>query len=170
MENIHILQYEAFVFRSSIELCNKKTTDVITKTFPIMNCKFASLFLAFHYRTIWSDIEIILVCGRGENMVTHAWLEVDGYAIDITGDQYNLLDSAILNEEVIRYRPYPKVHVEQISRSYLYSLFEYLDRLILENDFSNIKKYFVKNMERSHESLLDDLDVNRSKFKNNRLS
>ncbi len=95
-------------------------STVLINGFPIGNCQRASAFLAFHYRQQLNEINITLVCASGKNGVSHCWLEIDGYVFDITGDQYNHLSNSQLNARVIKQRPYPKVHVEKVSQSYLY--------------------------------------------------
>ncbi|MUH95205.1 hypothetical protein GNP63_01390 [Aliivibrio fischeri] len=159
MKNVQFFRKNAFIFHSVIEGCNKDTSTVLTDSFPLGNCQFASLLLAFHYRQKYYDIEIIIVYARGENLVSHVWLEIDEYAIDITGDQYNDFKDGELNTHVVKYKPYPKVHFEKISQSYLYHAFERFERLTLNNDFSNFKKPFIRKMKYSYDLLRNDLSA-----------
>lgn len=165
MIDIQLLKTEALIFHNAIDRCDKEASTVITNDFPIGNCQFASLLLAFHYRKLWGGVDVVVFYGCSENSVSHVWLEIEGYAIDITGEQYNLLYDYELNPDVIECRPYPCVHVEKISKSYLYQLFWCLQKLVLSNDFSNFKKSFVKRLECSYDLIRNDLDISRREIK-----
>ncbi|MBL4831305.1 MAG: hypothetical protein JKY55_15640 [Aliivibrio sp.] len=150
MQNIESIEREAQKVRDTIEACDKNSQMMITESFPVMNCKLAAMLLAFHFLKKWNDIEIVCVSGIGENMVSHAWLEINGYVIDITGDQYNEIEDDQLNDDVLQYRPYPRVHVAKASQSYLSHLFRASERIILDSEFSNINEDFVELMENSY--------------------
>lgn len=162
MVNTPFLISEALALRSAMELCDKSSSTILTKHFPVMNCKFASLLLAFHYLQLLNDTEITCVSGYAENMVSHTWLEIGEHVIDITGDQYNFIDDIELNSNIVTHRPYPKVHVELISRSYLYQLFERTEKLILKDDFSDFKASFVSKMKHTYSLLLIDFQLNEN--------
>jgi len=154
MVNVQLLRREALIVRSAMESCDKGSSTILTQSFPIMNCKFASLLLAFHYFQLLDDTEIICVTGYGESSVSHVWLEIGEYLIDITGDQYNMIDDIELSEAVIKYRAFPKIHIEKAAQSYLPRIFERTERLILKQDFSGFKTSFVSKIKRSHSLLI----------------
>ncbi|TKF95719.1 hypothetical protein FCV71_15275 [Vibrio lentus] len=143
MERIQLLRKEALSLRYAMEASNKDSLSILSDRFPVMNCRVASMLLAFHYFQTFSDIEITCVSGYGENLVTHVWLEVNDLVVDITGDQYNTINDIELNDGVIRRRPYPKVHVERTDQSYLPHLFKRTERLPLDRGFSGFKSHFV---------------------------
>lgn len=161
MIDIQLLKLEALIFHNTIDRCDKEASTVITNEFPIGNCLFASLLLAFHYRKLWGVVDIVAFYGLSENSVSHVWLEIEGYAIDITGSQYNLLYDYELNPDVIERRPYPCVHFEKISESYLYQLFWCSQELVLNNDFSEFRNNFVEKLEYSYDLIRNDLDISR---------
>ena len=154
MVNVQFLRREALILRSAMELCNKGSSTILTQDFPIMNCRFASVLLAFHYFQFLDDTEITVVTGYGENRVSHIWLEIDDYVIDITGDQYNMIDDIELNEAALKFRPYPKIHITKTTQSYLPHIFERTERLILNQNFSDSKTSFLSKMKRSYSLLI----------------
>ncbi len=114
------------------------------------------MLLSYHYLSLWPSLKIKGMGGRakGHPHITHYWLEIDDIVIDITGDQYNLMENHELNRKIIKCRPFPPVHVEYKSSSYLYKLFD----LDYEEEF--IKGYpsiwddFVEKMKRAHDKLM----------------
>ncbi|NOI27861.1 hypothetical protein [Vibrio coralliilyticus] len=150
MIDVEYLAKEAKYLRNAMELCAKEASALPTPNFPVMNCKFASLLLAYHYFQLFDDIEINMVSGFSENMVSHVWLEIEGYVFDVTGDQYNIIEDEQLNPKVTLNRPYPKVHVEEIGLSYLYQLFDKTEHLLLERSFMAFKVRFITKLEASY--------------------
>lgn len=151
MDDIELLTIEATKLRDAMELCRNNAAPYPTRQFPIGNCKFSSLLIAYHFFQLFDDIEIAMVSGFSENMVSHVWLEVSGYVFDVTGDQYNIMEDSHLNPKVILYKPYPKVHVEEIELSYLYQLFDKTEYLSLDCSFSAFKVRFVTDLEASYQ-------------------
>lgn len=150
MTTIQFLRDEAIELRSAMERCDKGSETILTSEFPIMNCKFASLLLAFHYLQKQPLIEVVLVSGVTDNRVSHSWLEVDDLVIDITGDQYNIIDDTDLTIEIIKNRQFPNVHVEATEQSYLLTLFQRTERLPIKQDLSGLNHRFVSKMKRSY--------------------
>lgn len=173
MINIQLLKREALIFRHAINVCDKDLSTIITSDFPLDNCLLASILLAFHYREQFGIVDIVLFYGRAEcesREFRHVWLEIEGYVIDVTGDQYNFIDDELLSMDVIECRPYPCVHIEKISKSYLYQLFSCSQRFIVSNDFSNIQKKFVIKLEYSYNLIQKDLEISRSNVNISHLS
>lgn len=159
MVNIQILRREALRLRTAMDSCDKDSCDkdsstILTNSFPIMNCKFASLLLAFHYFQRLNNIEITCVTGYGENMVSHVWLEIEEHVVDITGDQFNLIDHVQLNEKILKYRPFSKIHVTKVTQSYLPIVFKRTERIGLDKDFSDFKASFIDKMKSSYSTLI----------------
>ncbi len=153
MINIQFLTKEASSLRYAMEQCSKSESPFPTADFPVMNCKFASLLLAYHIFQLSNDIEIVCVTGFGEKMVSHTWLEIEDHVFDITGDQFNMIEDEQLYAEIIANRPYPRVHIKKCSQSYLYRLFERTERMSLDPEFSEFKSSFMRKMESSYEFL-----------------
>ncbi|PTP01530.1 hypothetical protein CWO17_15655 [Vibrio sp. 10N.286.45.A3] len=161
MERIQLLRKEALSLRYAMELCSKGPSTYPTPNFPIMNCKFASLLLTYHYFQLLDDVEITMVTGLGEKMVSHVWLEIDGHVFDVTGDQYNLIEDYQLYAKIIEKRPYSSVHIEECSQSYLYQIFDRTERMPLERGFAAFKPRFVNQMEESYEYLKQSMASSR---------
>ncbi len=126
MFTIQAAREEANRFRELLEKCDPSTTYLIPHGFPVMSCKLCSMLLSFHFLKLWPDLELKGVSGAtGKNgAITHYWLEVGDYVIDITGDQYNVISTSKLNEAIVKNRPFLPVHVAHRKDSYLYILFK----------------------------------------------
>ncbi len=159
MSNIPFLTKEAASLRYAMEQCSKGSSPLPTPNFPVMNCTFASLLLAYHIFHLSRDIEILYVTGFGKNMVSHVWLEIEEHVFDITGDQYNVIEDEQLTSEIIANRPYPSIHIEKRSQSYLYNLFERTEQMSLEHEFLALKKSFIKKLECSYEFLKESMGI-----------
>ncbi|MBD0786394.1 hypothetical protein HUO09_08545 [Vibrio sp. Y2-5] len=153
MSKIQFLTDETTILRLAMERCSKGPSPLPTSDFPVMNCKFASLLLAYHIFHLSKNVEIIYVVGFGKNMVSHVWLEIEDLVFDITGDQFNMIEDEQLYEEIIVNRPYPNVHIEKCSQTYLYKLFERAERMHLDPEFSTFKTSFIRKLESSYEFL-----------------
>ncbi|WP_227819197.1 hypothetical protein [Raoultella ornithinolytica] len=97
---IETAREEANRFRKILETCDPSTTYLVPHGFPVMSCKLCSMLLSFHFLQLWPELELKGVTGvTGKNgAITHFWLEVENYVIDITGDQYNIINASKLNE------------------------------------------------------------------------
>ncbi len=117
---------EAVRFRQLIQSCDPEKTELVTGDFPVMNCKMTSMILVYHFLKLYPNLEIKGLGGaRPENrLITHYWIEIEGIAVDITGDQYNLIDDNELDDSLIALRPYSPIHVAKVGDSFLYDLFE----------------------------------------------
>lgn len=93
-----------------------------------MSCKLTSMLLSYHFLTLWPELELKGVsAATGKNsQITHYWLEIDNIVVDITGDQYNIIDDKELNNKIIKNRPYPSIHVVHTEKviSIIYLKFE----------------------------------------------
>ncbi|ELM7803992.1 hypothetical protein Q2P12_004959, partial [Escherichia coli] len=126
MLTVQVIRKEAIRFRELLEKCDPSKTYLVPDRFPVMSCKLCSMLLSFHFLKLWPDLELKGVSGvTGKNdMITHYWLEVGDYVIDITGDQYNIISTSELNEAIVNNRPFVPVHVAHRKDSYLYNLFK----------------------------------------------
>lgn len=120
---------ESHKIRELLNSCDKSSTPCVIDSFPVMSCKLSSFILAYHLLQRWPYLRIKGICGGAgiEDRITHYWLEVQDMAIDITGDQYNILRKRDLTKKIQSFRPFPQVHTEEVTRSYLYRVFRVLE-------------------------------------------
>ncbi|MEQ4707571.1 hypothetical protein [Providencia huaxiensis] len=157
MKTINELRKEALKFRELLNNCDKSNTKLVIDCFPIMSCKLSSMLLAYHFLKKWPYLElkgVSAATGKDEE-ITHYWLEIDDIIIDITGDQYNMIDESELSKKIIKNRPFPSVHVEHISHSYLYNLFETREKVTFTTGFPTVKNSFIERMEIGYNQLLN---------------
>tara|TARA_B100001250_G_scaffold393615_1_gene396575 strand:- start:1378 stop:1875 length:498 start_codon:yes stop_codon:yes gene_type:complete len=149
------LEREATKFRTLIELCDKFDTPLVLQEFPVMSCKLTSLLLTYHFLRLWPEIEIFGACGfaKQRRTVSHYWLEVGNIAIDITGDQYNLIPSKELCRSITKNRPFSPIHISPIDSSYLYHLFDVRNRDRYKFGLEEIAEDFKWRMEISYEKI-----------------
>ncbi|MCL6272293.1 hypothetical protein M3P05_20465, partial [Sansalvadorimonas sp. 2012CJ34-2] len=154
---IQEIKCEAIIFRELIDKCDKEKTELIRSDFPVMSCKLSSMLLAFHFLKIWPDIKIIGISAAAKyyRNITHYWLEIDDLVIDITGDQYNILEDCHLNKSIISQRPFQKVHIANKNTSYLYKIFKVRESEIFVFGFPEIGDDFIEQMKLSHIQLLE---------------
>lgn len=148
MPTITEIEEEATKFRGLLERCDKKNTKLVIECFPIMSCKLSSMLLAYHFLLLWPNMEIKGISGAtGKNKnITHYWLEINDVAIDITGDQYNIISEEELNKEIIMNRPFGVVHVYNKASSYLYDLFKIIESEPLVYGFPTIGEDFIEDL------------------------
>ncbi|HHW8808303.1 TPA: hypothetical protein ACU1Q3_000677 [Salmonella enterica] len=130
MPTIDAINNEAIKIRKLIENCDKDNIYLAIDDFPVKNCKLTSILLSYHFLTLWPELEIkgvSAVIGKN-SQITHYWLEINSIVVDITGDQYNIIDDKELNNRIIKNRPYPAVHVSHIKESYLYKIFNIINK------------------------------------------
>lgn len=157
MLTITEIQDEAVKFRKLIEICDKSNTSLVMDCFPVMSCKLSSMLLSYHFLKLWPDLSIKgISAATGKNgKITHYWLEINDIAIDITGDQYNLIGDNELNKKIIQRRPFPAVHVSHKEDSYLYKLFKIKDEDLFVHGFPSIVEDYIEEMKLSYKLLLN---------------
>lgn len=147
--------HEATQLRCLIEENDRGDLPFTLSCFPLMSCKLTSLLLVYRLLKVWPNIEIFGVgsVARHKNSVTHYWLEIGEYLLDITGDQYNTLDYKDVGVPIVKHRPYPKVHVEHKERSYLTVLFDekYRDKYI--DGLDDLARDTLMNLDYSYREL-----------------
>ncbi|HHW8982426.1 hypothetical protein HVX13_15320 [Citrobacter freundii] len=158
MLTINEIQDEAIEFRSLIDKCDKKNTSLVIDCFPVMSCKLSSMLLSYHFLYLWPIISIKGVsAATGKNgEITHYWLEIDDIVIDITGDQYNIIDDKELNKKIINSRPFPAVHVAHKKYSYLHKIFKIKEVEVLVSGFPTIGEDFIEKMRHGYNQLLNN--------------
>ncbi|CAH8198910.1 hypothetical protein L8S09_18560 [Vibrio aestuarianus] len=148
----HNILREAIRFRQLIQSCDSEKTELVTEDFPLMNCKLTSMILVYHFLKLYPELEIKGIGGvRPDNgLITHYWIEINGFVVDITGDQYNLIDDNELDGFLIALRPYSPIHVAKVEHSFLYDVFEisYVDTFT--SGFSGMSESFIERLELSY--------------------
>lgn len=155
MLTITEIRDEAIDFRKLIEICDKTNTSLVMDCFPVMSCKLSSMHFSYHFLKLWPDLSIKGVsAATGKNgQITHYWLEINDIAIDITGDQYNLIGDKELNKKIIQRRPFPAVHVSHKEDSYLYKLFKIKDEDLFVHGFPSIGEDYLEEIKLSYKLL-----------------
>ena len=82
-------------FRVGIESCDPGQLFVTLQRFPAGACGDASYLLARYLKQNGCG-EFEYVAGTDSTQCSHAWLEQDGVIIDITADQFEGIDSAVI--------------------------------------------------------------------------
>lgn len=151
---------EAKRFRLKLELAKKANNLLVTEDFPVMNCKLSSLLFAYHAIQKWPSIVIYGVSGRaanhvGDDTISHYWLEYQETAIDLTADQYNIIDEKQLNREILISRPFKPVSTGRIDSMKNYKLFNisYRDTYIF--GLPELAEDFLHDLHASYEALSD---------------
>ncbi|HFZ1237774.1 hypothetical protein [Klebsiella pneumoniae] len=155
------IQDEATNFRKLIENCDKKNTSLILDCFPIMSCKLSSMLLSYHFLNLWPELLIkgVSAATGKDDHISHFWLEKDDIVIDITGDQYNIINDKELNNKIVNSRPFPAVHVACKKESYLYKIFKNREEEYLVSGFPTIKESFIEKMRRGYNQLLNNENI-----------
>ena len=151
---------EAEKFRLKLELAKKEKILLVTEDFPVMNCKLSSLLFVYHALQKWPSIVIYGVSGRaanhdGDDTISHYWLEYQETAIDLTADQYNLIEEKQLNRQILISRPFKPVSTGRIDSMQNYKLFKisYRDTYIL--GLPELAEDFIRDLHASYEALSD---------------
>ncbi|WP_156294447.1 hypothetical protein [Serratia oryzae] len=163
MLTIAEIQKEATEFRKLIEICDKKNTSLVIDCFPVMSCKLSSMLLSYHLLKLCPELVIIGVSAATgkDDHITHYWLEINDIVIDITGDQYNIIDDKELNKKIINSRPFPAVHVAYKKDSYLCKIFKNREEEYLVSGFPTIKESFIEKMRRGYSQLLNNGNIEK---------
>lgn len=153
-----MLFLEVVKFRYALELATASNEDIpwlISDEFPVNNCKLASTLLCKHLFSVSEINEIVGVHGEiyDEDSfgVSHYWLEVRDFIIDITADQYNTLD---VSKRITRNRPYPPTLVTGKKNSYLHKCFNGFDKEIIHKGFPSFGHDAVFDIETSYSIIM----------------
>ncbi|MCY1402135.1 hypothetical protein D9M71_172670 [compost metagenome] len=158
--DINEIVAEAEKFRLKLELAKKANSPLVTEDFPVMNCKISSLLFAYHAFQKWPSIVIYGVSGRaanhdGDDAISHYWLEYQEIAIDLTADQYNIIEERQLNREILRGRPFNSVSSGRIDSMQNYKLFNISHRDTYILGLPELAEDFLHDLHASYEALGD---------------
>jgi len=98
MRNEDRIRELAARFRETILKCNKSELPLSLADFPTGSCADASMLLGTYFKDNGIDGFILIKGKRGEgsSLETHYWLEKDDMLIDITADQFEGINEAIV--------------------------------------------------------------------------
>lgn len=169
--NINEVIAEAKKFRLALERCKDEDIPFIIKGFPVMNCKLSSLLFIYHALKKWPSMTIYGVCGSatdldGNDTISHYWLEYQETAIDLTADQYNILEDAELNKKIIKYRPFKSVSTGRIGSMLNYKLFKIDRRDTYTHELPELAKDFLWELQISYERI-ENIALSPAKSKEN---
>ncbi|MFZ5000132.1 hypothetical protein ACOY5P_12225 [Enterobacter asburiae] len=145
MLTIAEIQDGATKFRKLIETRDKKNTCFVIDRFPIMSCRLSSMLLSYHFLKSCPELVITGVStatGKHDH-ITHYWLEINDIIIDLTGNQYNIINDYELNNEIINSRPFPPIHVLHKDESNLNKTFKTKETHIFVHGFPEITDDFI---------------------------
>ncbi len=159
MLTITEIKDEATMFRKLIENCDKKNTSLVIDCFPVMSCKLSSMLLSYHFLMLWPELEIkgVSAATGKHDRITHYWLEINDIVVDITGDQYNIINDRELNTEIINSRPFPPIHVLHKDESYLNKIFKTKEIHTFVHGFPDIADDFIDEMICGYSQLLNPI-------------
>ncbi|WP_131183100.1 hypothetical protein [Stutzerimonas kirkiae] len=151
---------EAEKIRHALESCDKGKNPLITEDFPVMNCKLSSLIFTYHILRKWPAITIYGVSGvatdlHGNDTISHYWLELQEMAIDITADQYNIIEDKNLNTRITSSRPFKPVSMGRIGSLPNYSLFEIVSRDTYVSGLPGLAEDFLEKLHDTYQLLID---------------
>lgn len=151
---------EAEKIRQILEHCKENKISLIRNHFPIAHCKSASLLLTYHALKKWPFITIYGVGGtaldhKGNETISHYWLECQHTAIDLTADQYNILDEESLNKEIIASKPFKPISIGRIGSMPNYKLFKIAYRDTYVSGLPELAEDYLYDLQNSYEALKD---------------
>jgi len=88
------IQNVLFKFRDAIENTNRGFLPITFRNFPSGACGDTCQILAEHLKGMGFG-DFFYISGKREDSRSHAWLEKDGFVIDLTSDQFNELDMPV---------------------------------------------------------------------------
>lgn len=152
--NFYDLKRESSLIRTVIDELKSFDLPFISESFPVGSCKLASFLLAYHFNLTFKEFMVRGVSGRlkVDNIVSHFWLEIDEFIIDITADQFN--DSFGQKSLINKSSEFPKVIVEKRSSSDFYQLFTVVDREVINFNSDEYAEDFMADMHYTYNYLL----------------
>lgn len=154
------LYREAKRFRELLEISKSEDIPLVLEEFPVMACKLSSILFAYHLINIFPWAGIYGVSGfakdrHGCEVISHYWLEIENIAIDITFDQYNVIDVSELNSSIVKNRPFQPVYVDMVGEIPAYKLFSIKNRDKYVQGFPELTEDFLENLHLSYERVIN---------------
>lgn len=152
------IKTEAKQFRKLLEDNSDKGIPLIMDCFPVMSCKITSLLFCYHILHKCKKETIYGVCGFAKNndqeeMISHYWIEINGIAVDLTADQYNLIDDKELNNKIIKNRPFKSIYIGKIGTIPQYKIFRIHYKDEYKYGLPTLGKDFIDTLKASYKKL-----------------
>ncbi|SUI78782.1 Uncharacterised protein [Shewanella putrefaciens] len=104
---------EVTFIRQKIESITTVDKCFFSSDFPINACKHASMLLCYHLLKNGYNKALFLVFGVSkmrDGEVGHWWIESEENLIDITADQFNLIEDSALSYKIKKNRQYLPIY------------------------------------------------------------
>lgn len=104
---------EIALIREKIESIAAEDMCFFSSNFPINACKHASMLLCYHLFKKDYNKPLFLVFGVSKTRngeVGHWWIESEDLLIDITADQFNLIEDCVLSYKIKENRQYLPIY------------------------------------------------------------
>jgi hypothetical protein len=116
---------------------------------PLNKCVITTVLFAIYLREEFPEMvsEVIWIQAMTDKRFKinhgHSWLEVDGYVIDITMDQFNSDPTGSFNKDVNANAPYLQAYACRKENSIQRRVFKSFEPNIIDKEFSILDKYDV---------------------------
>lgn len=151
------LRYESLKIRQMIEEKRSDDLPLFANTFPINACKQASLLYCHHLHKLGFDKPIKCVFGISKKRIDevgHWWVETEGQIIDLTADQFNIIDSRDLSYKIKAKRPYSSVYCCPINKAPHHKVFTLITHEAFTYDINELATDFIDDLIGTYEHLL----------------
>ncbi|MCG9738826.1 hypothetical protein L1D32_11705 [Shewanella insulae] len=150
------LKLEALKVRKGIEQIAHDKSHFFSNNFPINACKHASIFLCYHLETCGLDVPIDVVFGvsnKRDRKVGHWWIEVGGYLIDLTADQFNIIEENELSYKIRAGRSFLPVYCCPITKAPHHRIFSCVDQQSFTWNIDEIDEVYIEFLVLDYERL-----------------
>jgi len=134
--NIIKIKKEVKKFRRAINKCDKSKMPIVFKYFPHGSCEDTTLILG-EYLNQKKLGNYKCISGETEYGLTHAWLEIEDYVIDITSDQFINRPEVFISKNTRWYRKfihkkevYKIINYDKKTRRQLFMVLNYIKKII----------------------------------------
>ncbi len=151
MKNIKALREDAILIRRKIELIANDDSFLFNPDFPINACKHASQLYCYHMELTGYTAPLDLVFGESNmrnNRIGHWWVESEGILIDITADQFNLIEDNALSYKIKTNRPYLPVYCCYLEHAPHLKVFKPVLKERSTWNIAEISETYIEDLER----------------------
>lgn len=145
-----ILREEAFLIRREIELISYNDSFFFNPDFPVNACKHASQLYCYHMERKGYIKPMNLVFGVSKmrvGEVGHWWVESEGVLIDLTADQFNVIDDNELSYKIKRKRQYLPVYCCLIENAPHTKVFDLVPKERWAWNLDEISETYIEDLE-----------------------
>ncbi|MEZ9524854.1 hypothetical protein [Enterovibrio norvegicus] len=150
------LSEEAQKVRNAIELIAGDHSHFFSDGFPINACKHASQIFCYHLGIMGFEEPLSVVFGVSKKRggeVGHWWVESEDFLIDLTADQFNIIDDRDLSYKIREKRDYLSVYCCLVSKAPHYNVFSTIDKQKFTWDLSEISDEYIEHLELDYEKM-----------------